>query len=533
MPEPKIIIQNFIKKSKEEAFSKNALVLKMSNFDTIKIDDKSTTTVQGLDWRDEVLKNYDFIFGDIPFGMDRVQINDKLKIKIPRNWKEIFDSLNLLSEKGIAFYIVEPSIIYSRQGNLFTNYLEEKGFYINSILNPPEKLFYPTTSFRPIVVGINKTSFDTYFIGEINKENFRELADSLHKRINSGNLEQGLIVGKDEFESFESFKINGQIENLKTQYKEYSKFKINEIANEINLTRDKFDKKPNSIYVPKLGTSEVSSSLDSLKVKHQNVFQVQLNESVVKADYLSLFFRSELGKLTLSSLSTGSFIPTINKSSIENCIVAIPKIEEQKLLIHTNQKLNELQDTIHNLRNELSLNPQNANVILEQFDNISSPLKELTIEDEILGLIRKGEGKQIEFKQTFSKNIRTNKKDKLIQKSTLKNIVGFLNADGGVLLVGVADEGTITGIEDDYFQSNDKYLLNFKNLLTAKIGSEFYPLIDFNIYKVFGKRVLKIDCKASDDPCFYDDIEFYVRTNPATDRLEGKKQMEYIRKRFK
>lgn len=250
------------------------------------------------------------------------------------------------------------------------------------------------------------------------------------------------------------------------------------------------------------------------------------------ADYLALLYKSELGQLILNSLNTGSFIPIINKSSIQDSFVAIPKIEEQKLLAHTNNKLEELQNTIEDLRLELSLNPKNAPIILEKFDTIQGPLKTLSVEDEILALIRKGEGKQIEFKQTFSKNIHTQKKDIAIQKSSLKNVVGFLNAKGGTLLIGVADNNEITGIEDDFYQSNDKYLLNFKNAINSKIGSEFHPLIDYDIYKVWDKKVLKVDCQPSKRACFYDSNEFYVRTNPATDRLEGQKLIEYVNRRF-
>ncbi len=532
MSESKIVLQEFIKLLQEKLKTNNSLGLKVSNFELIQNDEYSKT-VEGIDWKNEISGEYDFIFGDLPFGLNRVSISQEVKFKVPKNWSDIAESLSRLSEKGRAFYLVEPSIIYSRQGVHFTEYLAKQGLYLNTIFNPPQKLLYPSTSFRPILIEFRKEKFEEYFIAEISGSNIDVVSDNYLQRKNSGNLEQGLLTDKKSFESFDSFKINKQIENLQTQYKEYSNYKLNEIAEKINLTRERFEVVPNAIYIPKIGTSKVTSEIEKVTVKHQNIFQVVLNEKIVKAEYLSLFFKSEIGRLTLNSLTTGSFIPSINKSSIENCIVAIPAIQEQELLIHTNSKLDELQETINELKSELSLNPRNANAILEQFDTISAPLKKLTIEDEILGIIRQGEGKKIEFKQTFSKNIRTNKKDKEIQKSTLKNIVGFLNADGGVLLVGVSDEGEVTGVEDDFFKSDDKYLLNFKNLLKSKIGAEFYPLIDFNLHNVLGKKVFKIDCKESPEPCFYEEKEFYVRTNPATDRLEGKKQMEYIRKRFK
>jgi hypothetical protein len=225
-------------------------------------------------------------------------------------------------------------------------------------------------------------------------------------------------------------------------------------------------------------------------------------------------------------------LSNINRNSIQESYVAIPKLNEQKIIVHTNDKLNELQNTIDGLQLELSLNPKNTSVILDELDKIQGPLKSLSAEDEILSFIRKGENKKIEFKRTFSKNIHTGKKDKEIEKSSLKNVVGFLNADGGTLLIGISDDGEVTGVENDIYKTKDKYLSHFKNAIHSKIGSEFYPLIDFDIFNVLSKKILKVECKASKEACFLDGDEFYVRTNPATDRLVGKKLIQYIKTRF-
>jgi hypothetical protein len=346
-------------------------------------------------------------------------------------------------------------------------------------------------------------------------------------------LATGIIVARESFESFFKFRIENEIDNLQTQYKEYNKYKLKEVALEINLTRESFQDKPNSIYIPKIGTSLVVADIGVTTIKHQNLFQVVLNSKIVKSEFLALFFHSDLGKQILKSLTSGSFIPNINKSDIENCFVSIPSLAEQSLLILTNQKLSELQIIINQLKTELSLNPKSANVILDKFESIQGPLKQLSSEDQILSLIRKGENKHIEFKESFSKNIKTGQKDKEIEKSTLKNIVGFLNADGGTLLIGIADNGEIKGVEDDFFTSTDKYKLNFKNAINSKVGSEFYSLIDYDLFNIAGHQILRVDCKASSEPCFYDQTEFFVRTNPATDKLEGKKQVDYIKERFK
>ena len=88
-------------------------------------------------------------------------------------------------------------------------------------------------------------------------------------------------------------------------------------------------------------------------------------------------------------------------------------------------------------------------------------------------------------------------------------------------------------ITNNYLYKNeDKYILNFKNHIKSKIGEGFYPLLDYKLVEVDGKMVLRVNCGVANTPCFIEDTEFYVRSGPSTDMLEGKKQHEYIQERF-
>ena len=99
----------------------------------------------------------------------------------------------------------------------------------------------------------------------------------------------------------------------------------------------------------------------------------------------------------------------------------------------------------------------------------------------------------------------------------------------------MSDNRDPVGIEDEinrfYEGSCDKFLLHFKNLIRSNIGEEFYPLLDYSLVLIDTRRVLRIDCKRSDRPCFMGD-DFYVRTNPATDKLAGLTMLQYVSTRF-
>lgn len=156
-------------------------------------------------------------------------------------------------------------------------------------------------------------------------------------------------------------------------------------------------------------------------------------------------------------------------------------------------------------------------------------------EDQIKLLIPNNESKMLEFKETFSLDVKKGSKEKYIEKSALKTIGAFLNSEGGELLIGVNDDGEVLGVDEEvnkFYKNTDKYLLNFKNHLKSKIGAGFYPLIDYKMVEVDGKNVMRVSCGIANTPCFLDETEFYVRSGPSTDMLEGKKQHEFILERF-
>ena len=96
--------------------------------------------------------------------------------------------------------------------------------------------------------------------------------------------------------------------------------------------------------------------------------------------------------------------------------------------------------------------------------------------------------------------------------------------------------GEQSGIEkevDKFYKGvNDDFLKHFKNILKSSIGEEYYPFIDYQIVGVDNKSILYIKCEQSKDPCYLNGKDFYVRTNPATDKLEGPKLVSYIQNHF-
>ena len=150
-------------------------------------------------------------------------------------------------------------------------------------------------------------------------------------------------------------------------------------------------------------------------------------------------------------------------------------------------------------------------------------------------IIERGESDYVEFKSTLRWNLHSGKKDKAIENASLKTVAAFMNANGGTLIVGVADEGNILGLETDKFANHDKLLLHITKIIQDRIGSLFIKFLHFSVENIGGKDILRIDCTPSSIPAYLKDgnVEyFYIRTGPSTTNLRLSKVYAYIKERF-
>jgi predicted HTH transcriptional regulator len=126
--------------------------------------------------------------------------------------------------------------------------------------------------------------------------------------------------------------------------------------------------------------------------------------------------------------------------------------------------------------------------------------------------------------------------EELFRLAALKTIAGFLNANGGRLIVGVRDDGTPLGIEADQFPSEDKLGLHLVNLINGKMGPQTMTLIHLRFDEYEDRRVLVVECRKSAKPVFVKDGDaeyFYIRTGPSTTQLTPSQTQDYIQQHWK
>lgn len=501
------------------AYSKKEMLMNMSRGNESVMD-----TVSKL--RDGIFSQ---IVGNIPIltrSVHWVDKNKKVDVSFPEYLILLYKSLFLLRDDGVGLYYVLPNIWSSNIGKKFIEELESKGYYINFSLQIPDK-FIEMTSVRFNVVAISRKKADKTFFASLSEDSDINTLAHNYENNQSSNLNEGIFIKTNKFLGFERYKSELEFIKLSQQYKQFKKILFKDLVLDIK-TKDLYED-DGSIYLRLAGNFK---SVDFDKLKPNNYLQLVLDPKKVNVAYLSNYINSEVGQKFLNALGSGAAIQSLRKNDLLESYIYIPDLKTQEEISSVHSNIILLEKKLATLKKEITLNPNSCDAVGDETNKLLKSLKELSETDRILSIIRSGESDKVEFKQTLRKNIHTNEQDKEMEKSVLKTICGFLNKDGGTLLVGVKDDGEIFGIENDIYKDNDHYSLHFTNLFKKQIGANFLDLVSWKIIK-HGKQILVVECKRSQTPVWLNKESFYTRSNPATLELKGEEQHQYIQKHFK
>lgn len=176
-----------------------------------------------------------------------------------------------------------------------------------------------------------------------------------------------------------------------------------------------------------------------------------------------------------------------------------------------------------------------AKVIAEGYQKLVNPKSDVDDAISLDDLIETGESDLIEFKSTLRTNLHTNKVDPKMEHAVLKTIAGFINTQGGTLVIGVSDDGTPVGIEVDGFKNQDKMALHLVNIIKDRLGLSAMTNYHVHFDEMEESKVMIIKCDKGNSPVFTKDGDsdrFYIRTGPSTAELPPSQTQTYIKNRF-
>ncbi len=129
-----------------------------------------------------------------------------------------------------------------------------------------------------------------------------------------------------------------------------------------------------------------------------------------------------------------------------------------------------------------------------------------------------------------------------------KTIAGFLNTDGGILIIGIKENKNessdeIIGIEHEYSHIKDQCQDGYRRMLVDLI-KDYFPSFIFNhlnqyikieIEEINKKLICGISISKSEKKVFLNinkKDHFYIRTDASTRELQGEEIVDYCIKRF-
>ncbi|WP_063658427.1 type I restriction-modification system subunit M [Aliivibrio fischeri] len=528
---------------------------------------------------------FDAVVANPPFSMSWAAKPDLLKDErfseygslAPRSKADfafIQHMLYQLSDHGTMAVVVPHGVLFRKgaEGRIRQYLIQEKNC-LDVVIGLPANLFYGTGIPTCILVfkkerGNNK---DVLFIDAsqnyksgshqnyISEKDIQSIMYSAEQRKNIKNFSTVVSIlelAENDYNLNISRYVDASpqalyLQGLKEQLQEFEPSLLFPYIQQIlqlrkNDSENIFD---NALILPRtLGQKPYVSLGSSSGIKREG-FALIFDEQVINAEYLELFFNSNVGQNILEDCAAkaGGVMKTLNLESLKNNLIAsVPSLDIQKACVESNRTLNTIRKQLDDYQEDMIFRPSFSKELLIRLDTTSQYVEKANYEEQLLQKIRVGENAETEFKETFSLDVRRSqtdtsykpKKELNIEESSLKTLAGFLNSSGGTLFVGVTDDQKIKGLEIEFAtfhqESADKFLLHFKNKVKDMLGESFYPFIQIDLETIQSSIVLVVKCSRANQPCFLGkENKFYVRTpTGATDQLSGREMWDHLRVKF-
>lgn len=186
--------------------------------------------------------------------------------------------------------------------------------------------------------------------------------------------------------------------------------------------------------------------------------------------------------------------------------------------------------------------------LLEQIKN--DPAMFAKVMEEVFGLqetwtmsteqLLAGETKHVEFKQTARWDVQLGQKSKLMEEIVAKTVAGFLNGQGGTLLVGVDDAASPTGLDRDYAcvtpANADGFVNWLDTMLENALGHGGAHRVQVRIDVIEGVEVCRLDVPASSRPIWTkfkkQEAVLFERRNNSTREVPAEELAQFLADRF-
>ncbi len=154
-------------------------------------------------------------------------------------------------------------------------------------------------------------------------------------------------------------------------------------------------------------------------------------------------------------------------------------------------------------------------------------------------LIQLGENERVEFKSTVRWDIKQAKVNKALPTVIAKTIAALANHEGGSLLIGVQDDGSVVGLEHDYrtlkSADRDGFSQLLMTLVRERMGGHICRFVHILFLELEGHDICRVIVEPADEPVYVlsnGQSRFFVRTGNASRELDAREIVHYVNTRW-
>ncbi len=183
---------------------------------------------------------------------------------------------------------------------------------------------------------------------------------------------------------------------------------------------------------------------------------------------------------------------------------------------------------------------EELNQYLEQITETALSEIPISLED----IINNGENEEIEFKSSLRWDCENEVLNKDLESVIAKTIAALSNADGGLLLIGVEDDGKILGLVKDYETlsgDKDKFERHLMGIITNHFGESFaVSKIKISFPIVYGEEICKVEIRPASNLLVFKSKDkngqakeaVYSRRGNASVEIPPSELQTFIKERF-
>lgn len=154
-------------------------------------------------------------------------------------------------------------------------------------------------------------------------------------------------------------------------------------------------------------------------------------------------------------------------------------------------------------------------------------------------VIAGGETEKVEFKTSLRWDHQARSVNRSLEPVAMKTIAGFLNGNGGSLILGVDDTGEPTGLERDFGTlkrpDSDGYHQFLMGAVKKRLGGDLCSLVHAAFSSLKEKDVCRVVVEPSHRPVYFEEggvARLYLRMGNTTRRLDAREAVDYVARRW-